>query len=176
MRNRLWFFGNVRANAHRSGRSRTCTRTRTRTARTTGIIEKDESVKVRNANSKKLGATPAHVAGHPAQQAGFLHRLHQELHRLVVHAGQRSMPFARVTAGRPRARALVQAWPRTSPESATILDARSKIMQADLQCTTVQPHPGRSRVLHRSGLPVGRHPAGRRERRIRLRSPSRPRG
>ncbi len=144
VRNRLWFFGNVRQRSP-IRTSRTCTPTRTRTARTTGITRRTRASRSATRTRRSL-ARPAHLAGHTAQQAGFLHRLHQELHRFVVHAGRAVnavQPGDGWTAAGP---GIGPGVATTSPESATILDARSKIMQATYSA------PLSSRILVEGGF------------------------
>ena len=86
-----------------------------------------------------------HLAGHPEEQARVLHRLHEELLRVLGDAGRRPVP----PAGRRLDRAgpgIGPGVPTSSPESGTIWDARAKIMQATYSA------PLSSRVLVEAGF------------------------
>ena len=93
---------------HLSGLAEPATATRTRRTRTTGPTwtTKREGPQ-RQVEEDRRDAS--HVAGDAEEQVRLLHRLHQELLRLVGLAGWRPVPCARATAGRPRVRASARA-------------------------------------------------------------------
>ena len=84
MRDRLWFFGNARDDRHVSGLAEPVRQQERRRPERLDVRAPTRSVKVRNATSKKIGATAPDLAGHAEEQVRVLHRLHEELHRLVA--------------------------------------------------------------------------------------------
>ena len=103
-------------------------------------------MKVRNANSKKLGATRLTWQATPRNKLGFYIDYTQELLRFVGDRRTADSAARPATAGPPRVRASAPACPPRSPESGTIWDARAKIMQATYSA------PLSSRILVEAGF------------------------
>ena len=107
---------------------------------------RDESVKVRNANSKKIGATRLTWQASQRNKLGFYVDYTKNCSGSSVLAGRRAVPRSPATAGPRRVPASGRACPPRSPESGTIWDAPAKIMQATYSA------PLSSRILVEAGF------------------------
>jgi hypothetical protein len=128
MRNRLWFFTNVRTVGTEQDVPNLWGN-KNADDPDNWNYEKDDSVKVRSASSKKLGAARLTWQATPRNKAGFYidYTKNCTASSYIPDGGQCRSPGEGWTAAGP---GIGPGVATTSPESATILDARSKIMQA----------------------------------------------
>jgi hypothetical protein len=127
-RDRLWFFANIRTvGTHQDvpnlyGNANAADPNN-------WLYARDESVKVRNANSKRLASARLTWQASTRNKVGFYIDYTQNCtgSSVVVGGGQCREPGEGWTAAGP---GIGPGIPTTSPESGTILDARAKIMQA----------------------------------------------
>ncbi len=128
LRNRLWFFTNVRATLTAQDVPNLYANKNANTPNNWNY-EKDDNVKVRTANSKKLGAARLTWQATPRNKVGFYidYTKNCTASSFTPDSGQCRSPGEGWTAAGPPIGPGVAT---TSPESGTILDARSKITQA----------------------------------------------
>jgi hypothetical protein len=144
VRNRLWFFSNVRT----AGTEQDVPNlygNRNADNPNNWNYEKDDSVKVRNASSKKLGATRLTWQATPRNKLGFYidYTKNCTASSYIPDGGQCRSPGDGWTAAGP---GIGPGVGTNSPESGTILDARSKITQATYTA------PISSRILIEGGF------------------------
>jgi hypothetical protein len=128
LRDRVWFFSNVRtAGTYQDVPNQYANKNAGDPS--AWLYVRDESIKVRNANSKKIGATRLTWQATPRNKLGFYIDYTKNCTGSSVSAdgGGCRQPGDGWTAAGP---GIGPGVPTTSPESGTILDARSKIMQA----------------------------------------------
>jgi hypothetical protein len=144
LRNRLWFFSNVRTTGTEQDVPNLFGNKNANDPTQWSYV-KDESVKVRNANSKKLAATRLTWQVTPRNKAGFYidYTKNCTASSFNPDGGQCRSPGDGWTASGP---GIGPGVGTNSPESGTILDARSKIMQATYTA------PLSSRVLVEGGF------------------------
>ena len=144
LRNRLWFFSNARTAGTEQDVPNLYGNKNANDPSNWNYV-KDESVKVRNASSKKLGATRLTWQATPRNKLGFYidYTKNCTASSFVPDGGQCRSPGDGWTAAGP---GIGPGVGTNSPESGTILDARSKIMQATYTA------PISSRILVEGGF------------------------
>jgi hypothetical protein len=128
LRDRLWFFSNLRTvGTHQDVPNLYANRNASDP--NNWRYERDESIKVRNANSKRLGSARLTWQADSRNKIGFYIDYSQNCtgSSVTPEGDQCRRPGTGWTAAGP---GIGPGIPTTSPESGTILDARAKIIQA----------------------------------------------
>jgi hypothetical protein len=144
LRNRIWFYSNARTIGTYQDVAGRYGNLNASNANLWSYA-KDDSVKVRNANSKRIGATRLTWQASPRDKFGFYidYTKNCSGSSYTKDSGQCRSPGDGWTASGP---GIGPGVPTTSPESGTIWDARAKIMQASYSA------PWSSRVLVEAGF------------------------
>ena len=126
VKDRLWFFGNVRTFGTYQRRARHATATRTPANPNAWSYVEDRSLKVAERERQEDRRDPPDRPADAAQQARLLLRLPEELHGLVVSKDgeQCRQPRRRLDCARNGG------FDSGSPESGNVWDDREKIVQA----------------------------------------------
>ena len=144
LRDRIWFFSNARTIGNYQDQPNRFGNLNASDPNN-WTYAKDESVRVRNANSKKIGATRFTWQASRRDKLGFYMDYTKNCSgsSVIKDSGQCREPGDGWTASGP---GIGPGVPTTSPESGTIWDARAKIMQASYSA------PWSSRVLVEAGF------------------------
>jgi hypothetical protein len=144
LRDRIWFFSNVRTvGTHQDVPN--LYGNKNMADPNAWTYARDDGVKVRNANAKRIGATRLTWQASPKHKVGYYLDYTQNCSgsAVIKGGGQCRQPGDGWTAAGP---GIGPGVPTTSPESGTIWDARAKIMQATYSA------PLSSRILVEAGF------------------------